>query len=109
MDNKEERRSALAAAWTVAKLALVAIAAATVLLAGIRPSAAGYYGYGSPLWNYYDQPWCLSAADLNDCSYANFSQCNVARSGTGGSCYPNPRYSDRPQQRGRAKAKRRRS
>ena len=69
---------------------------AVLTVAGVRPGVAQFGG--GWLWNYYNKPWCLSAAEMNDCSYATFQQCNVARSGTGGSCYPNPRLTYRPDQ-----------
>ncbi len=48
------------------------------------------------LWNYYDQKWCLSAmTEFFECGYATFQQCNVARSGVGGTCRINPRYVER--------------
>ena len=77
-------------------LSAAAGAVAVLAVAGVRPGHA--QAGGSWLWNYYNKPWCLSAADLNDCSYATFQQCNIARSGTGGSCYPNPRLAYRPDQ-----------
>jgi hypothetical protein len=38
--------------------------------------------------------WCLNTTDGGpyDCGYASLQQCQVARSGVGGSCNPNPRY-----------------
>ena len=64
---------------------------ATAFMAG---SAAAGQG-GSVFWRYYDYPWCLNASTgLNECSYTTLQQCLVSRSGVGGSCTPNPRYSD---------------
>ena len=75
-------------------LAVVGVVSTSFVM-GMRPADA-QYGRGGVLWNYYNLPWCLTAAELNDCSYANLQQCNVAASGTGGTCYPNPRYSYQP-------------
>ena len=74
-------------------IALGFAAAAVTVIANGSTAGAGYYR-DSLLWHYYDGPWCFRAAtdDIYECGYATLEQCNITRSGVGGSCTPNPRY-----------------
>jgi hypothetical protein len=48
-------------------------------------------------WLSYHSPWCLhTMTEIEDCGFATFEQCDISRSGVGGSCDPNPRYVAEP-------------
>jgi hypothetical protein len=64
----------------------------------VGPGKAEPRNFGGWLWNYYNNPWCIyTPDDFYDCSYQSLAQCNAARSGVGGGCYPNPRYANSQQ------------
>ncbi|MGZ3410153.1 MAG: DUF3551 domain-containing protein [Xanthobacteraceae bacterium] len=48
-------------------------------------------------WLSYHSPWCLhTMTEIEDCGFATFEQCDISRSGVGGSCDHNPRYVELP-------------
>jgi hypothetical protein len=85
---------------TVVKMVRIVFAVTGILVAVVAassPATAGAYNLHEEHWLSYYSPWCLrSTAEGADCGYATLGQCQVARSGVGGSCDPNPWYSELP-------------
>ena len=74
------------------KLAISAIVAALVLLAGTAPGQAREY------------PWCARYDwTTRNCGFVSFQQCLATISGIGGRCEPNPFYKAPPPRKRKAR------
>jgi hypothetical protein len=74
--------------WAVIAVAVVAVGA-------LSRAQAGGYDRRDQSWLSYHSPWCLRAmTGMDDCGFATLAQCRVSLSGVGGSCMPNPRYTE---------------
>jgi hypothetical protein len=66
-----------------------------VVVCAVSNAEAGAFNRHHQSWLAYYSPWCLhTSTEIEDCGYATLAQCQVSRSGVGGSCNPNPRYTE---------------
>ncbi len=74
---------------------IVMMAAAALIVGGLCQSASSEpYVWRDQHRKMSRGAWCLNTTDGGpyDCGYATLQQCQISRSGVGGSCDPNPRY-----------------